>query len=333
MTGDTRQGTGAGGRVTIALRVALDARYLDRLRREVPDADVLVRATPEAWPETLSRADALVVGASVTAEDLAAAPRLRWVQATIAGVEGFPIPALRDQGIALTNFSGVAAPAIAEHVLALMLAFARGLPALQRRQAAGAWCDNHVEAPPTVELGEQTLGIVGLGDIGAELAWRARALGMRVLATNRDPIATPPGVERVLPSEGLPEVLAASDHVALCLPLTRATEHLIGREQLATMKRSAYLYNVGRGELIDQDALVAALRDGTIAGAGLDVATPEPLPADSPLWALPTVVITGHTAGQTPLYWERGIALLIDNVRRFLAGEELRNVVDTGAGY
>ncbi len=333
MIGDRSQGTGAGGRIMIALRVAPDARYLDQLRREVPDADFLVPATSEAWSETLSRADALVVGASVTAEDLAAAPQLRWIQATIAGVEGFPFPALAARGIALTNFSGVAAPAIAEHVLALMLAFARGLPVLQRRQIEGAWFDNHAEAPPTVELGGQTLGVVGLGDIGEELAWRAGALGMRVLATNRDPIAAPPGVERVLPSEALPEMLAASDHVALCLPLTRVTEHLIGREQLTTMKHSAYLYNVGRGELIDQDALVTALREGTIAGAGLDVATPEPLPPDSPLWALPTVVITGHTAGQTPLYWERGIALLIDNVRRFLAGEELRNTVDTGVGY
>jgi len=240
---------------------------------------------------------------------------------------------LRDREIALTNFSGVAAPAIAEHVLALMLAFARGLPALGRRQAAHTWLDNHDETPPTFELAGQTLGIAGLGDIGEELAQRAHALGMRVLATNRDAGAPPPGVERVLPSEDLPTLLDASDHLALCLPLTRSTEHLIGREQLAAMKNSAYLYNVGRGELVDQDALVAALRDGAIAGAGLDVASPEPLPAGSPLWALPNVLITGHTAGQTPLYWERGITLLIDNVRRFLAGEELRNVVDTRAGY
>jgi phosphoglycerate dehydrogenase-like enzyme len=318
---------------TLVLRVDLDDRYLDRLRREVPEADVRVCTTPEARGAALGAADAVIGGPPLTAEEVAAAPKLRWLQATIAGVEGFPLPALRDRGITLTTFSGVAAPNIAEHVLALMLAFARGLPALQRRQAHGAWFDNHEEAPPTFELGGQTLGIAGLGDIGEELARRAHALGMRVLATNRDPIDAPPGVERVRPSAGLPDLLAVSDHIALCLPLTGATEHLIGREQLAAMKDSAYLYNVGRGALIDQDALVAALRDGTIAGAGLDVATPEPLPADSPLWALPNVLITGHTAGQTPLYWERGSALLIDNVRRFLAGEELRNTVDTGAGY
>ena len=320
---------------TLVLRVDLDDRYLDRLRREVPEARIRVCTTPEALRAALGDADALIGGASITAEEVAAAPRLRWVQATIAGVEGFLIPALRERPIVLTNFSGIAAPSIAEHVLALMLAFARGLPPLLRRQDRREWGDNHADAPPTFELAGQTLGIVGLGDIGEELARRAHALGMHVQATDRDAGNgdAPAYIEALRPSERLPDLLAAADHVALCLPLTPATEHLIGRDELARMGPSAYLYNVGRGEIVDQEALVAALRDGTIAGAGLDVATPEPLPADSPLWALPNVLITGHTAGRTPLYWERGIELLIDNVRRFLAGEELRNVVDTRAGY
>jgi phosphoglycerate dehydrogenase-like enzyme len=321
--------------LTLVLRVDLDDRYLDRLRREVPEARIRVCTSPEALRAALGDADALIGGASITAEEVAAAPRLRWVQATIAGVEGFLIPALRERPIVLTNFSGIAAPSIAEHVLALMLAFARGLPPLLRRQDRREWGDNHADAPPTFELAGQTLGIVGLGDIGEELARRAHALGMHVQATDRDAGNgdAPAYIEALLPSERLPDLLADADHVALCLPLTPATEHLIGRDELARMGPSAYLYNVGRGEIVDQEALVAALRDGTIAGAGLDVAMPEPLPADSPLWALPNVLITGHTAGRTPLYWERGIELLIDNVRRFLAGEELRNTVDTRAGY
>ncbi len=320
---------------TLVLRVDLDDRYLDRLRREVPEADVRVCTTPEALGAALGAADAVIGGPPLTAEEVAVAPRLRWVQATIAGIEGFLIPALRERPIVLTTFSGIAAPSIAEHVLALMLAFARGLPPLLRRQDRREWDDNHADAPPTFELAGQTLGIVGLGDIGEELARRAHALGMHVLATDRDAGNgdTPAYIEALLPSERLPDLLADADHVALSLPLTSATERLIGRDELARMGPSAYLYNVGRGELVDQEALVAALRDGTIAGAGLDVATPEPLPADSPLWALPNVLITGHTAGRTPLYWERGIELLIDNVRRFLAGEELRNTVDTRAGY
>jgi len=320
---------------TLVLRVDLDDRYLDRLRREVPEADVRVCTTPEALGAALGAADAVIGGPPLTAEEVAVAPRLRWVQATIAGIEGFLIPALRERPIVLTTFSGIAAPSIAEHVLALMLAFARGLPPLLRRQDRRVWDDNHADAPPTFELAGQTLGIVGLGDIGEELARRAHALGMHVLATDRDAGNgdTPAYIEALLPSERLPDLLADADHVALSLPLTSATERLIGLDELARMGPSAYLYNVGRGELVDQEALVAALRDGTIAGAGLDVATPEPLPADSPLWALPNVLITGHTAGRTPLYWERGIELLIDNVRRFLAGEELRNTVDTRAGY
>ncbi len=322
-----------GKKPTIVVRVDLDEQYLDRLRREFPEADFLVHPSSDAPREALADADALIAGAAITAEELAAAPDLRWVQATIAGVEGFLIPELRERPIALTNFSGVAAPSIAEHVLALMLAFARGLPALLHRQGRHEWDDNHGEAPPTFELAGQTLGIAGLGDIGHELARRTHAIGMRVAATDRDAGEAPPYIDSLLPSDRLPDLLADSDHVVLCLPLTPATQGIVGRAQFERMRRSAYLYNVGRGELVDQDALVAALRNGAIAGAGLDVATPEPLPADSPLWDLPNVIVTGHTAGQTPLYWERGIELVVDNVRRFLAGEELRNTVDTSAGY
>ncbi len=244
------------------------------------------------------------------------------------------IPELRERPIVLTNFSGIHAPNIADHVLALLLAFARGLKPLLARQDRHEWRDDDGEAAPTFEPAGQTIGIVGLGDIGEALAQKAHGLGMRVLAIQRHPPENPPpGVERVLPSEGLDEVLAESDHLVLCLPLTDATAHIIGEEELGRMRRSAYLFNIGRGGLIDQEALIAALREGRIAGAGLDVTEPEPLPPDSPLWDLPNVIITGHTAANTPLLWERGIELVADNVRRFLAGEELRNVVDTKAGY
>lgn len=317
----------------IVLRVDLEERYLDRLRREAPGADFPVCTTPEALERELGDADAVIGGSPLSAEQLAAAPRLRWAQATSAGVEAWLTPELREHQLMLTNFSGIHAPNIADHVLALLLAFARGLKPLLQRQERREWLDDDADAPPTFEPAGQTLAIVGLGDIGEALAGKASALGMRVLALQRHPDESPPGVERVLPSEGLPELLAESDHVVLCLPLTEATEHIIGAEELGQMRRSAFLYNIGRGGLIDQEALIAALREGRIAGAGLDVADPEPLPPDSPLWELSNCLITGHTAANTPLLWERGIELLSDNVRRFLAGEELRNVVDTKAGY
>ncbi len=317
----------------LILRFDVESRHLERLRREFPDADFSVATTPEMLEEVLGDAVALIGGGAVSAEMLAAAPRLRWIQATSAGVEEFLSPDLHERSITLTNFSGINAPPIADHVLAMLLAFARGLKPLLARQNEHAWPEED-DALTTFEPAGQTIGIVGLGAIGEGVAARAHGLGMRVLGLQRHPPdEPPPGVERVLPSEELPDLLAQSDHVVLSLPLTDATEHLIGREELRQMRRSAYLYNVGRGGLIDQEALIAALREGRIAGAALDVTEPEPLPPDSPLWDLPNVIITGHSAANTPLLWERGIELVADNARRFLAGEELRNVVDTKAGY
>lgn len=320
-------------RPTLALRVDLEERYLTRLRDEFPQATFVVCPTPESLAQEIGRADALIGGSDITADLLAAAPRLRWIQATMVGAEGFLIPELAQSTITLTNFSGISAPNIADHVLAMLLAFARGLRPLLLRQDRRAWLEPHEQAPATFEPAGQTMGVVGFGDIGQATAEKAHALGMRVLATDKQPGDPPPYVERLLPSDGLPDLLAHSDHVVLSLPLTKATRGLIGQRELAAMRRSAYLYNVGRGEVVDQDALIAALQNKGVAGAGLDVVTPEPLPPDSPLWAMPNVLITGHTATQTPLYWERGIELLVDNVRRFLAGQELRNVVDTQAGF
>jgi len=323
----------------LVLRVDLEERYLARLRAEFPQAEFVVCLTPESLREALADATAIIGGSSISAEELAAAPRLRWIQATMVGAEGFLIAELRARPIVLTNFSGIPAPNIADHVLALVLAFARGLRPLLQAQDKHAWPeqDTHVwpgvGEPPTFEPTGQTLGLVGLGEIGRATADKAHALGMRVLATDTHREDQPPSVERVLSPPQLPLLLAESDHVVLCLPLTDATRGLVGARELRAMRRSAYLYNVGRGEVVDQDALIAALQAGVIAGAGLDVVTPEPLPPDSPLWDMPNVIITGHTATNTPLYWERGIELLLDNVRRFLAGAELRNTVDTQAGF
>lgn len=317
-------------RPKVVLRVDLEERYLRRLRDDFPEVEFQTATKPEELDSALAAADAIVGGQPLSAEQLAAAGRLRWVQVTSAGVEEWVTPELSRHQLVLANFSGINAPNIADHVLALILAFARGLKPLLERQQRREWGDDD---PPTFEPPGQTLGIVGLGDIGESLAQKAAGLGMRVLAFARHHHDPPPGVERVLTGDALPDLLAESDHVVLCLPLTDATEQIIGREELERMRRSAYLYNIGRGALIDQDALIAALREGRIAGAGLDVTEPEPLPPDSPLWDLPNVIVTGHTAGTTPLLWDRGIELLIDNLRRFLADEELRNVVDTKAGY
>lgn len=314
----------------IVVRVSLEGRYLRQLRDRFPDTEFVVATEDGAFAAVLPEADALIGGAALSDEQLAAAQRLRWVQVTSAGVEGWLTPALAKQQLTLTNFSGVAAPNIADHVLALLYAFARGLPELLDRQRRKEWSD---EAPATFEPAGQTLVILGLGDIGEELAKRAAGVGMRVLAMQRHPDDPPAGVEETVKRDELPDLLREADHVAITLPLTEETRGMIGAEELALLRPSAYLYNVGRGQLIDQDALIAALREGRLAGAGLDVTDPEPLPADSSLWALPNVLITGHHAAATPRLWERGIVLLEDNVARFLKGEALRNAVDTKAGY
>jgi phosphoglycerate dehydrogenase-like enzyme len=315
---------------TVVLRVDLEKRYLRELREEFPGAEFVVATDDDSFERALPTADAVVGGAALTDAQLARAERLRWAQVTSAGVEGWLSPALAQHPLTLTNFSGVAAPNIADHVIALLYAFARGLPELFARQQRKEWGD---EAPKTFEPNGQTLAILGLGDIGEALAERASALGMTVVAMQRHPTTPPEGVDETVASDELPELLKDADHVVLSLPLTKQTEGMFGAKQFRLMRKSAYLYNVGRGPLIDQEALIAALRDGQIAGAGLDVTDPEPLPADSPLWAMPNVIITGHNAAATPLLWERGIVLLKENVQRFLADEELKNEVDTKAGY
>jgi D-2-hydroxyacid dehydrogenase (NADP+) len=314
----------------IAIRARLDERYLRQLRDRFPDTEFVIATDDEAFAAALPEADAIIGGEALSEQQLAAAKRLQWVQVTSAGVEGWLTPALARHPLKLTNFSGVAAPNIADHVLAMLYAFARGLPELLGRQRRKEWSD---EEPTTFEPAGQTLVILGLGEIGEELAKRASALGMRVLAMQRNPEEPPEGVDETVKSDELPDLLREADHVAITLPLTKKTKGMIGAEELALLRPSAYLYNIGRGQLIDQDALIAALRDGKLAGAGLDVVDPEPLPADSPLWEMPNVLITGHHAVATPRLWERGIVLLEDNIDRFLKGGELRNEVDTKAGY
>lgn len=184
------------------------------------------------------------------------------------------------------------------------------------------------------ELEGQTLAVLGLGRIGAALAGKAKGLGMRVTGMRRSerPVEGVALDRRFSPSE-LPEMLAEADHVAITLPGTPETHHLIGERELAAMRPTAHLYNVGRGRVVEQTALLEALRAGGIAGAGLDVTDPEPLPPDHPLWDLPNLILLNHYAGLTPRYGERCYRILSDNLRRFLCGDELANQVDRRLGY
>jgi D-2-hydroxyacid dehydrogenase (NADP+) len=310
--------------------IKLQERHLERLRAEFPDVEFVVCTERDRLPEVLPDAQALI-GGGLTAELMRRFPEIRWTQAPGAGVDGMLFPELVESNdVILTNNSGVHASNIAEHLLGMMLAHARALPELMRNQVNREW--KHSERG-VFELGYQTLAIAGLGDIGHALAIRAKGLGMRVLGSRRRVAGPMEGVDRVYGPDEWRDMLPEADHVAITLPLTPRTQGLFGEAEFKMMKSTAYIYNIGRGEIIDQDALIEALRSGQIGGAGLDVTTPEPLPSDSPLWDLPNVLITPHMSGATPHYWDRGIEILVENVRRFRAGEPLINVVDKREGY
>jgi phosphoglycerate dehydrogenase-like enzyme len=260
--------------------------------------------------------------------------RLQWVHTGAAGVASLLHPELAEHRITLTNSAGTHGPPMAETVIGMILHFLRGFDHALRAQQRREWSAFVFERSDAGvrELDGATLGIIGYGGVGREVARRAAALGMRVLATRRHPRAD--DVALILTGDdAVDRVLAESDVVVLTTPSTGATRGMIGARELSLMRDGAVLVNVARGDLVDQDALLAALRARRLRGAALDVFSVEPLPPDSPLWTLDNVLITPHVSATTPRFWERETALLLDNVARYLAGQPLRNVVDPAAGY
>lgn len=314
----------------IVVGADLNEDHRGRLREAAPQADIVVAPETDELHDHLEDATILIGGRGLTADSFRNAPNLRWYHHFGVGVDGLPLDAIAETGIIVTNNRHVRSSNIAEHVLAMMLGFARGLPEIMRYQVRHEW---HHADRGVFELGGQTLGVIGTGSIGSALAWRADALGMRVLGYRRRPADPPRGVERVYSGDQLHEMLGLCDHVAICLPLTDETERMFCGAEFAAMRDSAYIYNIGRGPIIDQDGLIDALQREQLAGAGLDVTDPEPLPADSPLWDMTNVQITCHTSGATPHNWERTVENVAANLRRFLAGEPMDSVVDLKAGY
>lgn len=268
----------------------------------------------------------------LTAELLDRLPDLRWVQVRSAGVDHLPLPELARRNIILTNGSGAHGVPVAETVIAMMTAFATGLPALIRAQDRKEWVRPAV-APCRFELENQTLLVVGLGDLGSALVRKARGLGMRVVGCDRQQVAGIAGLTRFVMVNDLDNSLPLADHVALCLPLTRHTAGIMNEHRIRLMKKGAYLYNVGRGGLVDQQALIESLQRGDLAGAGLDVTDPEPLPPDSPLWSMPNVLLTQHVGGASPHNSRRVADLFSENLHRYMNGYPLLNVVDLELGY
>ena len=257
------------------------------------------------------------------------APRLRFIQSISAGVDQYDQARLAARGVRLASAAGVNAEAVAEHAMALILALARRLPEARDNQARRVWRGMISDlATREDELAGKTLLVVGLGRIGGRLARLARAFEMRVIATRRSPEAGAGAADAVHPMTALPDLLPEADIVALTCPLTPATERLIDAPALARMRPGAHLVNVARGRCVDEPALIAALTEGRLAAAALDCAAEEPLAAASPLWSLPNVLITPHTAGETRRYEDNVIDILLENLDRLWRGETaLRNQV------
>jgi phosphoglycerate dehydrogenase-like enzyme len=303
-----------------------------RLRREFPE-HTFVQAFDEAQCVGLiGDVDAVFTG-QITREQLAAGARLRWIHSPAAGVGGMLFPEMVESPVVLTNSRGMSADTIGEHVLAVTLAMFRRLPDACRYQAEKVWAQDAISAAGNRSLAGSRIVVAGLGAIGRAVARRMAALGARVTGVRRHPGIGADGVERVVGPESLRDVLAHADVVVVSAPHTRDTRRLIGRAELAAMPSHALLVNVSRGPLVDEPALVQALRSGAIGGAALDVFNDEPLPPESPFWTMPNVLITPHTSGLRPDHWDAAIALFADNVRRFMAGQPLANVVDKKAGY
>ena len=277
----------------------------------------------------------VVLGFAVRAANFARAHQLRWIHSTAASVTGVLFPELVASDVIVTNARGLHADAMAEHALAMMLAFARKLHHARDAQRAHEWTQETMwdQSPGIGSLAGATLGLVGLGAIGGAIAARARALGMRVIAVRRRPAADASPAHEQWPVSRLRELLPRVDWLVLVAPLTPETAGLIGREELSLLRPGARLMNLGRGALVDEPALIEALATRKLAGAALDVFAEEPLPATSALWDMPEVILTPHTSGLAPRYWERAMEQFTANLRRYVAGEPLLNLVDKKAGY
>jgi D-2-hydroxyacid dehydrogenase (NADP+) len=305
----------------------LAERHLTAIKNIVPLSNIITVEQEDAV-NYMADCDILVAWGWMDIRPLlSSAPNLKWIHSLSAGVENMITPELQSAAAILTNSKGIHGIPVSEHVLALMLAFSRGLNYFVRHQIDKQWKRAHVD-----EIHGKTIGIVGLGSIGREIAKKAKGLGMDVVAVKRQP-TTELFVDKLFAPEALDEMLSVSDFVVAALPLLPDTKEYFKLEQFAAMKKSAYFINIARGGIVREADLITALKDGLIKGAGLDVFEHEPLSEDSPLWDMPNVILTPHLAALSPYYLDRAVKLFAENLGRFAKNDEMQNLIDKIKGY
>ncbi|MGB4659759.1 MAG: D-2-hydroxyacid dehydrogenase [Mobilitalea sp.] len=306
----------------------LNENYLEQLLETVPQAALTVVEDNKVTIEMIRNAE-IIFGWPELAQ-LQEAKNLRWIHLPSAGADGYTNREIYyNKEVLLTNSSGVFGLPIAEHVFAMILSYNRNLQDYAYYKSEKKW--NRL--PEARDFYGSTIGIIGLGDIGTEVAKRAKAWGAKVLGVKRTLTPTPEYVDQLYSLEDIDTVLEQSDYVVLSLPNTAKTVGIITEQRLRKMKHNSFLVNIGRGTLIDQDALIKALKEKWIGGAGLDVTVPEPLPEDSPLWELPNVIITPHTSGESPTNELRKFTIFNDNLKLYIENKALNNIVDFVEGY
>lgn len=308
--------------------------FADRLRHDFPQMDVVHLADYKRVDAEIPDTE-IALTWSVRPEQIKSAKKLRWIHSPAAAVHQLIFPELVNSDIIVTNAREVHGPVVAEHVIALIFALAKKIPGSVRLQDKHVWGQQILwdEQPGVREIAGATLGLIGLGSIGRAVAKSAKALGMRVIAAREHPEKGSEGADAVFGPPQIDEVFRQADYIVLAAPVTAATKAIANADRLALMKPDACLINVGRGPLVDEPALAAVLREKRIGGAALDVFPKEPLSADSPLWDVPNLLITPHTAALTGKLWERHYALFSENLRRYRNGEPLLAVVDKWKGY
>jgi len=312
--------------------IAYDAD-ITPLVEQFPDIAFVVSGTSEEFDRLVPDVDAALAGFGLRPEVLDAATRLKWIQTVGAGVERLATEDFARRGIVLTNGRGVMSSNMAEHVIGLMLTFARQLHVHWENQRQRTWQSGEARSR-LFELAGQTTILVGTGMIGKDVARRLKGLDMRVIGVRRgNGGELAPGFDELVSLAELDTILEQGDHVVSSVPHTAETIGMWNAARFSRFRDGAYFYNVGRGTSVVQPDLIAALESGKLGGAGLDVAEPEPLPADDPLWDAPNLLVTHHSAGGTPKFGPRLMALFAENIRRYQAGDDLINRVDVTRGY